>query len=113
MERGTGLIVLPENFISDHSRIIASLALRHGLAAIGPFRLFPSFGGLISYGVHPLDNFQRAPAYVDRLLKGEPPSNLPVQLPTKFEIVINAKTATALGLTVPPSMLALADEVIE
>ena len=83
------------------------------MPAIYPYRFFAKLGGLVSYGNDQLDNFRRAATYVDRILKGEKPSELPVQVPVKFELVINLKTATALGLIVPPSLLARADEVIE
>ena len=78
-----------------------------------PYRLFAEVGGLLSYGVNPLSEFRRAASYADRILKGAKPSELPVQAPVKFDLVINLKTAKALGLTVPPSLLARADEVIE
>ena len=93
--------------------LIAGLAARQKLPAVAPYRFFVSAGGLISYGADPGDQFRRAAGYVDRILKGEKPADLPVQAPTKYELVINLKTAKALGLTVPPSVLARADEVIE
>jgi putative ABC transport system substrate-binding protein len=89
------------------------LAARYRLPASYPWRHFAEVGGLLSYGVDLADNFRRAATYVDRILKGEKPSELPVQAPVKFELVINLKTAKALGLTVPDKMLALADEVIQ
>jgi putative tryptophan/tyrosine transport system substrate-binding protein len=92
---------------------ITSLAARYRLPAIYPFRLFTEVGGLLFYGVDLTDNFRRAATYVDRILKGAKPSELPVQAPVKFELVINLKAATALGLTVPPAVLARADEVME
>jgi putative tryptophan/tyrosine transport system substrate-binding protein len=98
--------------LSNRQQIIA-LAAQHRLPAVYDQRRFVADGGLISYGIDNADLFWRAAAYVDRILKGEKPADLPVQTPTKFELVINLKTAKALGLEVPPTMLAIADEVIE
>ena len=112
-EPGRGLIVLPDAFTSARRKSIIALTSVHRLPAIYAFRFFPADGGLMSYGVDVRDQFWRAPSYVDRILRGEKPSDLPVQQPTKFEFVINLKTAKALGLTVPPELLALADVVIE
>jgi putative tryptophan/tyrosine transport system substrate-binding protein len=108
-----GLIVIPDAFTSVHRDLIVELAAQHRLPAIYPFRYFAVSGGLVSYGVDSLDIFRRSASYVDRILKGESPSELPVQAPTKFELVINLKTAKSLGLDVPSRLLALADEVIE
>ncbi len=101
------------NDAATHRVEIISLAARYRLPAVYPFRFFAELGGLISYGVDLNDNFRRAVPYADRILKGAKPSELPVQAPVKFELVINLKTAKALGLTVPPTLLNRADEVIE
>jgi putative tryptophan/tyrosine transport system substrate-binding protein len=93
--------------------LIIGLASRHKLPAVYPFRYYAEDGGLISYGPDTLDLFRRAAGYIDRILKGERPGDLPVQNPTKYELVINLKTAKALGLDVPPTLLARADEVLE
>ena len=94
-------------------RLIVGLAIKHKLPAVYHRRLFAEAGGLISYGPDVVDPHRRAANYVDRILKGEKPANLPVQAPTKYELVINLKTAKALGLAVPPALLTRADEVIE
>ena len=111
-ERG-GLLVLPDNFTSAHPDAIVALAARHRLPAVYPFSSFTASGGLMSYGVDPFDLSRRSAVYVDRILKGAKPGELPVQRPTKFELVINMQTAKALGITVAPLLLATADEVIE
>jgi putative ABC transport system substrate-binding protein len=92
---------------------VLSLAARQHLPAAYPFRFFAELGGLLSYGTEPVNNFRRAATYVDRILKGEKPADLPVQAPTKYELVINLKTAKSLGLDIPQPLLARADEVIE
>jgi putative ABC transport system substrate-binding protein len=112
-EPNGGLIIVPDLFNTTHREAIVALAARHRLPAVYPFRYFASSGGLISDGVDTVDLFRRSAQYVDRILKGANPGELPIQAPTKFELVVNLKTATALGLTVPQSLLALADEVIE
>ena len=112
-EPNSGLVVMPDSFLIAHRLAIISLAARYRLPTIYPYRLFAEVGGLLSYGVEQTDNFRRAAIYVDRILKGEKPSDLPVQAPVKFELVVNLKTAKALGLTIPGTFLQRADEVIE
>jgi putative ABC transport system substrate-binding protein len=112
-EPNGGLIVMPDSFTDAHREEITSLAARYRLPAVYAYRFFTERGGLLSYGADLSDNFRRAADYVDRVLKGEKPADLPVQAPTKFELTINLQTAKVLGLTVPPSLLARADEVIE
>jgi putative tryptophan/tyrosine transport system substrate-binding protein len=112
-ERGSGLMVLPDAFLSTHQKRIVDLASRDRLPSIYAFRYFAASGGLISYGPDIAAQFGAAAVYVDRIFRGEKPADLPVQQPTKFELVLNLKTAKALGLTVPDKLLALADEVIE
>jgi putative tryptophan/tyrosine transport system substrate-binding protein len=108
-----GLIVTGSASSSAHRDLIIALAAKHKLPAVYGSRYLVIDGGLISFGADLMDNYRRAAGYVDRILKGEKPADLPVQAPTKYETVINLKTAKALGLTVPPSLLASADEVIE
>ena len=104
---------MPDSFADAHRVEITSLAGRYRLPTVYPYRFFTELGGLLSYGVEVTDNFRRAATYADRILKGEKPSELPVQAPVKFELVINLKTAKALGLTVPAFLQQRADEVIE
>jgi putative tryptophan/tyrosine transport system substrate-binding protein len=112
-EPNAGLIVLNEDFTIAHRAEIISLADRYRLPTVYPFRFFAELGGLLSYGVDLADNFRRAATYADRILKGEKPSELPVQAPVKFDLVINLKTAKSLGLDVPLHLQQLADEIIE
>jgi putative ABC transport system substrate-binding protein len=112
-EPNSGLIVTPDSFLDVHRAEVTTLAARYHLPAIYPFRQFPEVGGLLSYGNHQFDNWLRAADYVDRILRGAKPSELPVQAPVKFELVINVKTAKALGLDVPLHLQQRADKVIE
>jgi putative tryptophan/tyrosine transport system substrate-binding protein len=110
---GGGLVVLPDIFMALNRELILRLAARSRLPTMGPLRFYPADGGLMSYGSNFPGLFRQAAAYVDRILRGEKPADLPVQAPTKFELVINLKTARALGIEVPPGVLAIANEVIE
>jgi len=112
-EERSGLLVLPNAFAGVHRDAIIALAAQYRLPAVYPYRLFAAAGGLMSYGIDVIDQFRQSAAYVDRILQGAKPADLPVQNPTKFELVINLKTAKALGVTIAPSLLAGADEVIE
>jgi putative ABC transport system substrate-binding protein len=112
-EPGGGLIVMPDSFNIVHRDRIIALAAQHRLPTISPYRFTAEEGGLMSYGVEQVELFRLAASYVDRLLKGAKPGELPVQAPTKFELVINLKTAKALGIDIPTTLLARADEVIE
>jgi putative ABC transport system substrate-binding protein len=112
-ESGGGLIDLPESFTVSHRDVVIAAAARFGLPLIGAGDFFPRAGALMSYWIDGVDLHVRAASYIDRILKGAQPADLPVQEPTKFSLVINLKTAKALGLTVPPNILDLADEVIE
>jgi putative ABC transport system substrate-binding protein len=111
-ERGR-LLVLPDIFNGVHGRAIVGLAARHRFPAVYPFPTLAAAGGLMSYSIDQIDQYRHLASYVDRILKGAKPSDLPVQNPTKFELVINLKTAKALGITVAPSLLGVADRVIE
>jgi putative ABC transport system substrate-binding protein len=107
------LVVMTDSFLVTHRAEITALAARHRLPAVYPFRDFIELGGLLFYGNDLLDSFQRAATYADRILKGATPNELPVQAPVKFELVINVRTAKALGLTIPPSLLLRADQMVE
>jgi putative ABC transport system substrate-binding protein len=109
----TGLAVMPHDVTVAQNKLIVALAARYRLPAVYPYRLYVTQGGLISYSFDTVDHWRQVATYVDRILRGEKPANLPVQAPTKFELVVNLKTARELGLIVPPTLLARADEVIE
>jgi putative ABC transport system substrate-binding protein len=112
-ESNGGLLTVPSFTASIHRALIFRLALNHRLPAVYPFRFYAADGGLASYGPDQVDQYRRAASYIDRILKGERPADLPVQAPIKFETVVNLKTARALGVTVPATLLARADEVVE
>ena len=112
-EPNGGLIAMPDTFLAAHRAEVTSLAARHRLPAVYAFRYFADAGGLMSYGSDQIDDYRRAATYADRILNGTKPSELPVQTPIKFELVINLKTAKALGLVIPQALLTRADEVIE
>ena len=112
-EPGGGLIVPPDAFTIVHDQLLVRLAQQHQVPTVYSYRISVAQGGLMSYGPDPFDNFRRSASYVDRIFKGAKPADLPVQQPTKFELIINLKTAKTLGLDVPPALLARADEVIE
>jgi putative ABC transport system substrate-binding protein len=109
----SGLIVLPDVTTQVHSAVIAALAARYRLPAVYAARYYVTAGGLLSYGIDPTDNWRRVASYIDRILKGAKPADLPVQQPTRYELIVNLKTAKAMGLTIPESFLVRADEVIE
>jgi putative ABC transport system substrate-binding protein len=110
---GNGGVIVTAGRTGPRRKLIISLAARHKLPSVYPYRYYAVDGGLITYGPSTHDPLRRAAGYVDRILKGEKPADMPVQAPTKYELVINLKTAKALGLTIPQSLLATADEVIE
>jgi putative tryptophan/tyrosine transport system substrate-binding protein len=112
-EPGGGLISLPDPFIASHREVIIAAAARNGLPLIGPGEIFPKAGALMTYWYDPVDAHAQAASYIDQILRGANPGDLPVQYPTKYSLIINLKTAKALGLIVPPNLLDLADEVIE
>jgi putative ABC transport system substrate-binding protein len=112
-ETGSGLVLVPDNFTTVHRELIISLTARFRIPAIYPYRYFAEAGGLLSYGVDAVDLFRRASEYVSRILRGADPADLPVQAPTKFELVINLRTARALGIVIPRILLAGAEQVIE
>ena len=112
-EPGGGLVVIPDVFMNVHRAAIILAAARNNVPTVYTQSFFARDGGLLSYGVDLVDNFRRAATYVDRILRGAKPEELSVQLPTKFELVINLKTAKALGLSIPETLLATADEVIQ
>jgi putative ABC transport system substrate-binding protein len=112
-EPGGGLVVMPDIFTVAHRAPIIAAAARNNVPAVYYLSVFARDGGLLSYGEDPVDPWRRAATYVDRILRGEKPGELPVQFPTKFEMVVNRKTATALGLAIPPSIQLRADEMIE
>ena len=112
-ESGSGLVLVPDNFMSVHRDLIISLTAQFRIPAIYPYRYFAVAGGLVSYGVDAIDQFRRASEYVSRILRGATPADLPVQAPTKFELVINLKTAKALNIVIPRILLAGAEQVIE
>jgi putative ABC transport system substrate-binding protein len=112
-EPNGGLMVLPDISMTNYREAIVALAARHRVPAVYPFRFFAASGGLISYGPDSIDPYRRAALYVDRILKGEKPADLPVQQVTKVQLIINLKTAKALGITIPLPLSGRADEVIE
>jgi putative ABC transport system substrate-binding protein len=112
-EPDSALFVVPDVFVQVHRELIIRLAERYRLPAVYPYRFFPESGGLMSYGIDTVNVFRQAASYVDRILKGAAPGELPVQAPTSFQLVINLKAAKAIGLTIPESFLVRADTVIE
>jgi len=112
-EPNGGMIILPSAFTAAHREQIVALAASHRLPTVYPFRYFAVAGGLLTYGFDNIELYKRAASYVDRILRGAKPNELPIQQPTRFEMVVNLKAAKALGLTIPESFLVRADEVIE
>jgi ABC-type uncharacterized transport system substrate-binding protein len=112
-EPGGGLVVMPDVFVTGLRELVIALAARNRVAAVYPFRYWVAQGGLLAYGPDIVDQFRRVATYIDRVLRGAKPADLPVQAPTKFELAINLRTAKAVGLTIPQSLLVRADEVIE
>jgi putative ABC transport system substrate-binding protein len=112
-EPGGGVIVIPDIFVAAHRALIILAAAQNNVPAVSHFSAFARDGGLLSYGADQVDTWRRAATYVDRILRGAKPTELPVQFPTKFEMVVNLKTAKALGLTIPETLMATADEVIQ
>ena len=112
-ERAQAIIVLADTMLATAQRRIAEVAIEHKLPTVSTFREAVATGGLVSYGINPSADWRRAAEYVDKILKGTKPGDLPIEFPTKLELVINRKTAAALGLTIPTSILARADELIE
>jgi len=111
-ERANAVIIVPDPFLLEESRLIAAQALKHRLPSISALREYAEAGGLMSYGANTVDNFRRAATYVDKILKGAKPGELPFEQPTRYSLVINRKTATALGVTIPQALLRQADELI-
>jgi len=109
----SGIVVMTDSFTSSHREVIVRSAAQHRVPVVYPYRFFAQDGGLLAYGNNRVEPFRGAAGYVNRILHGERPGDLPVQAPTQFELVINLKTAKALGLTIPPQLVARADEVIE
>ena len=109
----SGLLVTPDNTTIVHRDLVIAVATKHRLPAVYPFAFFVKAGGLMSYGTDQNDNFRLAASYVDRILRGDKPAELPVQAPTRFEMSVNVKAAKAIGLAMPPGLLVAADEVIE
>jgi putative tryptophan/tyrosine transport system substrate-binding protein len=109
----TALVMLPDSLLVVNSALFAESAKRHRMAALGPFKIFTEQGGLVSYGLNFSELYRQAATYTDRILRGELPGDLPVQAPVKFDLIINVKTASAMGLNISPLMLARADELVE